>query len=42
MSNERTLKLKKEDYPNHQKISITIKAYYKGALFTESWQTEFR
>ena len=42
MSNERKLKLKKEDYPNHQKISITIKAYYKGALFTESWQTEFR
>lgn len=41
-SQERRLKLCRTDYPSDKTISISIRAIYKGAIFTESWQAEFR
>lgn len=41
MGHQRKLHLKRSNFPARQPISIEIRAYYKGALFTESWRAEF-
>lgn len=41
-SQERRLKLCRTDYHAGKTIAISIRAIYKGAIFTESWQAEFR